>query len=590
MSEAAGGEDSPPRRRVVRDPVHDYVEIPGELEALVSSPAIQRLRNISQNARADTRYPSLTGSRYEHALGTMHLATAGWQSAWSTCEEGVRSRFAHEVIDELRAVTDLDPCTARWLAGDDAEHTPLWPEFSRVVGLVVAAVGLLHDAGHPPFSHTLEDFFRARIDRVMGPVARDDQASYAAATGQAQFHEWAGLQIFDALADDCFQHLPRAFVRLVLSDREGNDWAHCLHGIIDGQFDVDRLDYLMRDGLRAGTELGSIDSARLVQSLELHELSDGWRIGLGARAISAFETMLVQRTQHSRWIVHHHAAVAADAALTRCVEGIFDLATAPGGDGPEQGALADLRSALPDMNYVAAAVQPDGETATCRDDADLLAWLRASRRPLTALAKTDTTALGRTARRLVRLHDVCDRFVLEPVPAWRNYHEFVARAEQNPAPVEILISQAPPARASDFLVSSASRDAAALLLTELPALLNNALAAILTEGGHADGRPVETWLSSTASHVDGLGEGFWIVEPIGFLAVREEFATVWRGHEESPLSAVSPFPFALTAIEVMRPRCFVYFVPFEAIPPHPGKDARRTVGQTFLHALAAGRD
>ena len=75
-------------------------------------------------------------------------------------------------------------------------------------------------------------------------------------TGQAQFHEWAGLRIVDRLPDSCFRHLPRQLIRLILADRVGDDWTDCLHGIIDGQFDVDRLDYLMRDGLRAGTELG----------------------------------------------------------------------------------------------------------------------------------------------------------------------------------------------------------------------------------------------------------------------------------------------------------------------------------------------
>ena len=91
---------------------------------------------------------------------------------------------------------------------------------------------------------------------------------------------------------------------------------------------------------------------------------------------------------------------------------------------------------------------------------------------------------------------------------------------------------------------------------------------------------------SGTPQVEGLGEGFWLVQPVGFLAVREEFATVWRGHEEYLLSEVSPFPLALTTIEVMRPRCFVYFVPFRTLPRHPGKEARRAVGHAFFHALA----
>lgn len=592
MSGTAGEE--PPRRRVVRDPVHDYVEIPGELEALVSSAAVQRLRNISQNARANRRYPSLTGSRYEHALGTMHLAVAGWQSVWRTCPDDVRSRFAREVITGVRAVRDPDPCTAGWVSGNDVEDTPMWHDFARVVGLAVAAVGLLHDVGHPPFSHVLERFYQQRIGLVLGADAARDQEKYAALTGQAQFHEWAGLQIFDRLPDDCFRHLPRTLVRLILSDRSGDDWTDCLHSIIDGQFDVDRLDYLMRDSIRAGTEHGSIDWRRLVDSLELHPVADGWRIGLGTRAVSAFETMLVQRAQHYRWVIHHPAGVAADAALIRCAEGIFDLADSPPrAQGGDAAALTDLRSVLPDFDYVDSAVRFDVPVRVCRDDSDFLAWLRASRGPLTALAESQTPELRWRARRLLRLHDVCDGFALEPVAAWRNYHEFLDLAESNPDPVAALVEGAPPARTPAFLVSAASRQAAALMLTELPARLNGALDALLGEDDDVGARGVEAWLSATTPFVDelgvdGLGEGFWLVAPVGFLAVRDEFATVWRSDKESPLSAFSPFPLALTAIEVMRPHCYAFFVPLVTTPQHPGQATRRAVGDAFLRALAAG--
>jgi hypothetical protein len=343
----------------------------------------------------------------------------------------------------------------------------------------------------------------------------------------------------------------------------------------------------MRDALRAGTEHGSIDSRRLVDSLELHQVSDGWRIGLGARGISAFETMLVQRAQHYRWVIHHPAGVAADAALTRYTEGVFDLAVSPPPtDGADTAALAALKAVVPNLDYVDSAVRQDVPAGVCRDDADVLAWLRAARGPLTTLAKSEAPELRQRARRLLRLHDVSDGFALEPVAAWRNYHEFLARAEQNPDTVAALVEQAPPARSPAFLVSRASREAAALMLTELPARLNGALDELLGDDDHVGARLVEGWLSTTTPYVEGLGEGFWLVVPVGFLALRDEFATVWRGDVESPLSAVSPFPLALTAIEVMRPHCYAYFVPFAATPLHSGTEARRAVGDAFFQTIA----
>ena len=61
---------------------------------------------------------------------------------------------------------------------------------------------------------------------------------------------------------------------------------------------------------------------------------------------------------------------------------------------------------------------------------------------------------------------------------------------------------------------------------------------------------------------------------------------MWRGRDEALLSTVSPFPVALTAIEVMRPRYFVYFVPYGSGPPEPDDEVRAAVGRAFLASLA----
>jgi hypothetical protein len=98
--------------KFIKDPVHGYVEVEAELLALLDSPPVQRLRHVKQLGFSCLVYPGANHTRFEHSLGTMHLATL------------------------LARHLALDPADVR----------------------LVAAAGLLHDIGHGPFSHTTEAF------------------------------------------------------------------------------------------------------------------------------------------------------------------------------------------------------------------------------------------------------------------------------------------------------------------------------------------------------------------------------------------------------------------------------------------------
>ena len=575
----------PARQRVVRDPVLGYVRIPEELDPLVGSAAVQRLRDIAQNSQAVARYPGMTGSRFEHALGTMHLAIEAWHQCWNTAGapggrdvDSMRDALRPDVISSRRALPALDPRTALLVGADSddaVEDLPLWGQFEHVVALTVGAVGMLHDLGHPPFSHILEPFFTTHLAEVLGPDRAAEFATYRECSADAvQFHEWAGLQIFDTLPDGVFDQLPRSLVRAVLADRSGTGWAGSLHSIIDGEFDVDRLDYLVRDAAKAGTEFGAIDVSRLLHSMELHRTGDGWAIGLGARAISAFETLLVQRAQHYRWVVHHYAVVAADTALERAVTNVHELTRD-----------------LPDLDYLSAAMGAgrDGVRRPIRDDHDCIAWLRGSRAELVAEVDTGEGERAARARVTLALLDMCDSPSVAPVPAWRNYQEFLARADQNPVAVARLVAASSSPAAPDYLRSRASRDAVTTLLSELPARLNAALDECLHTGqNQSRTREVEELLGRRHPSVEVCGgAGFWLVTRVPFMALKEDFANIWRGDEEVALAYVSPFPLALTAIEVMRPRYFVYFTPFDPRARDAGKNQRREVGRLFFETVAA---
>ena len=115
--------------KFIKDPVHGYVEVEAGLLPLLDSPPVQRLRHVKQLGFSYLVYPGANHSRFEHSLGTMHLATL----------------------------------LARHLALDPADV------------LLIAAAGLLHDIGHGPFSHTSEAFLSEfaghdhhQVDHLLG--------------------------------------------------------------------------------------------------------------------------------------------------------------------------------------------------------------------------------------------------------------------------------------------------------------------------------------------------------------------------------------------------------------------------------------
>jgi len=228
--------------KIIKDPVHGYVEVDEEILPLLDAPAIQRLRYIRQLGFSYLVYPGANHSRFEHSVGTMHLAGVA-------CREfglGERDRR-----------------------------------------LVVAAA-LLHDVGHGPFSHASEPLMEAWLGRT-----HDDMAGIVEAE-------------FGALLDP-----------LGISPGEVSDLVkgrHRLSGIIHGDLDVDRMDYLLRDAYYTGAPYGTVDAHRLIRNL--HLVPEG--IVLDENGINAAESLLIARTLMRPTVYFHH--------VSRIGECMFQLA------------------------------------------------------------------------------------------------------------------------------------------------------------------------------------------------------------------------------------------------------------------------
>jgi len=239
------------RFEVVRDPLWNNIRLDPEALAVVDTPAVQRLRYVRQLGHAFLVYPGATHTRFEHALGAYHLAR--------------------------RALTQLEE------AGDTR------PDPTDRARLKLAA--LLHDIGHYPFSHALEE------------------------AGLPQHEILAAEHLTGALAQRLADLGAPAERLLPLIQGRARE---PLAGLIAGSLDVDKLDYLSRDAWMCGVPYGVIDVDRLLTSLTIAPGPDGHpTIALHEKGLAALESLLFAKYQMYRNVYWHHAVRSATSMFKR---------------------------------------------------------------------------------------------------------------------------------------------------------------------------------------------------------------------------------------------------------------------------------
>jgi uncharacterized protein len=255
---------SPSRRRrpaeleIIRDPLWDNIRLdPPALQAL-DTPAVQRLRYIRQVGHAFLVYPGATHTRFEHALGAYHLTSR-----------------ALGVLDERGELVEV--------AEQDC--------------LAVRLAALLHDIGHYPFSHALEEAGLPSHETLgVAKLHRGELGERLAEIGGADFADRVGVLIT-------------------------GDSPSPLQGLISGSLDLDKIDYLSRDARMCGVPYGALDVDRLLSSLTLVETAGGLAVGVQEKGVSAVESLLFAKYQMYRNVYWHHAVRSATCMFKRAVRG-----------------------------------------------------------------------------------------------------------------------------------------------------------------------------------------------------------------------------------------------------------------------------
>ena len=311
---------------ILRDPVWNNIRVDELTLNLVDTDVFQRLRYVRQLGWTYLVYPGATHSRFEHALGTHHL-----------------SRRTLALLCEAEDAASIS----------EEEQT------------IVRSAALLHDVGHYPFSHALEEIGALHHEAVARPLITEGSV---ASLLTARLGKDAPARVFDLI-------------------RGHSDSA--LQGLISGSLDLDKIEYLKRDAFMCGVPYGEIDVDRLTNSLVLVDDPETGRSAIGVRekALSALESLLFAKYQMYRNVYWHHAVRSATAMYKRLVEdavqagvvGVESLARYT-----DEGLMHRLESAWPTQLLVAlkerrlykrAAEWPAAEL-----DADKVEWMATDRR------------------------------------------------------------------------------------------------------------------------------------------------------------------------------------------------------------------
>lgn len=246
---------------LVRIPPELNVPFTPRVRAIVETSEFQRLSHITQLGLVARVYPGARHTRFEHALGVFN--------------------------NSLKYL---------WQLGHDPRFVELVDTKSAEL-LMVAA--LLHDLGHWPFCHPIEDL------GLPGLAPHEDLAeqflSPQSELAQVLQSEW--------------KIEPRDVVN-ILSKRSEVPQQRLLRSILSGPIDIDKLDYLERDSLHAGVPYGRhFDKQRLIQSLILNEQGDG--LAITSKGRTAAELMVFARYVMFSEVYWHHAVRAATAMFAR---------------------------------------------------------------------------------------------------------------------------------------------------------------------------------------------------------------------------------------------------------------------------------
>lgn len=373
--------------RHITDNIHDTIYISKYECEMTSTPFFFRLHDVYQSSTVYMTLPANRTKRYEHSLGTMHLAGRMFHAALTNAEEKVVEKFfsfAEKQLEDFCGIMDRADDVASFsfmnnpeavkvqeaLRGLNINNEEIYAKFSvegaiskelpcicygrgkkrlALTSAVLQALrlaALFHDVGHPPFSHIVEELFQEwnerdfkskdyNVEKVQS-LQRVLEKHY---DPDIAFHENVGRKMTGLAFKSALRslmgtsedrtpilYLYYSFVAWLTMQilSEAEPFATSLHHFVDGPIDADRLDYIYRDTYNSGFLWGQLPYECVLRSIRLVEHEGKLEFAFPAKITDTIDDILLNRYKIFARINSHHRTVRSANLLQMAIRKLVD--------------------------------------------------------------------------------------------------------------------------------------------------------------------------------------------------------------------------------------------------------------------------